>query len=132
MSTKQTSKRSHPPLQIWERWLNINHAKLLRGETLPWPPSLPHPLHLGFKKIRMAEKVGQKRDWVLSQADGSRIHIHDYGEGRMQVHRDRYDPARGILHGLAHWFTEAAGGRLVLDLLIGRHKALTARASKKK
>lgn len=115
----------------WNKWLDEHYAELCMGMQLTFPKSLPHPVYSGFKRIRMAENVGQRRDWALSLKDGARIHIHDFGNNRMVVHRDRYDPAKGIFSSLAHWLTEAASGKLALDIFFGRHKAITAHADRR-
>ncbi len=38
--------------------------------------------------------------------DGSRVHVHEFPDGRRFVHRDRHDPDQGFGHMLAHLFTE--------------------------
>lgn len=47
-------------------------------------------------------------------SDGSRIHVHAYHDGRRVVHRDQYDPARGIGPLIAHLAADTPLGILAL------------------
>jgi hypothetical protein len=59
----------------------------------------------------------------VSCSDGSRIHVHEFPDGRLVAHRDRYDPDAGFGHAVAHLLTETFVGPLVavgIALVIGR------------
>jgi hypothetical protein len=47
----------------------------------------------------------------MSVEDGSRIHVHEFRDGSMVVHRDRIDPSRGPAHAVAHVVCETRIGR---------------------
>jgi ketosteroid isomerase-like protein len=85
---------------------------LKAGEKVQVPFSLPHPSVSGFDCPDLAEDVGQSTDWVASFRDGSRVHLHEFTDGRIVAHRDKVDPARGPLDAVWHWFTEARSGQI--------------------
>lgn len=85
---------------------------LKRGKTLAM---LVHPSTVdGFVRTSGMEPHGQVEDWVRSMPDGSRLHAHVYADGRIAVHRDRWDPARGPLSTAAHVALETTAGRMAL------------------
>jgi hypothetical protein len=63
--------------------------------------------------------VGQIADWTVSLDDGSRVHVHEYPDGSLVVHRDALDPARGPLRALGHVACETTLGRWTLLGLLG-------------
>lgn len=97
----------------WSNWLIHMWNHLRRGKKIIAPQYLLHPCHAGFARTGLAEPIGQMSDWVLSLKDGSRIHIHEYRDGTLRVHRDRIDPSRGPIEAATHWFTESPSGQLV-------------------
>ena len=104
--------------RAWEEW--IPWDDLRAGERACAPAELPHPTAAGFKKTRLASGVGQVADWVHPLSDGSRLHAHEFADGRVVVHRDRLDPGRGPVAACAHWFSECPEGRaLGVGLLAG-------------
>lgn len=80
------------------------------------PSSLPHPSAGGFHLISPAMPDGQVGDWGLSLDDGSRIHLHEFADGRLIAHRDVFDPDRGIGHAIAHVIAETPLGAAVAVL----------------
>lgn len=76
-------------------------------------PSLPDPRIAGFRPESLAENVGQVRDWVRPCPDGSRLHLHQMGDGSLWLHRDRIDPGRGVVPALLHIVTETKFGQTV-------------------
>jgi hypothetical protein len=85
-------------------------VRLARGDkvTMPlaWQPA-------GYRRIRLAERVGQLEDWVLALPDGSRLHAWLMRDGAWIVHRDAIDPDRSPLHALAHIATETRVGKVL-------------------
>lgn len=96
----------------WDAWLHFAWPRLVRGERVE-ASGLGHPMRAGFRRLSIAEAVGQTEDWALSMTDGSRIHLHGYGQPaeRWIAHRDRFDPARGLLSAARHVCTETKTGR---------------------
>lgn len=99
---------------FWNQWLAASWADLHRGSRVSVPTWLPHPRWSGFETPPLAEPAGQTADWVRSLSDGSRLHIHEFADGRMVAHRDPTDPKRGPLHAVWHWATESTSGRLAV------------------
>ncbi len=95
----------------WLSWVQQNWPTLSAGGRLEPPPWFAHPGVAGFEQTSLAEGAGQVRDWVRSFVDGSRIHIHELADGRLIVHRDATDPARGPLEAAWHWVTESTSGK---------------------
>lgn len=104
----------------WPTWTAHAWPALARGQRVLIPPELPHPRASGWRIPRTALRVGQVCDWVQSMPDGSRLHVHEFPDGRLVCHRDRFDPARGALHALAHVATETPAGRAVAVGLAAR------------
>lgn len=96
----------------WPSWLAAAWPSLVRGAHVALPPELPHPRAMGWRIPRAAVKVGQVTDWVQSLPDGSRLHVHEFPDGRLVCHRDRWDPSRGALHAVAHVLGETPTGRV--------------------
>lgn len=92
-------------------WLEKARTALSSDQKVLVPAYLPHPAVVGFKALGFAEDHGQERDWVAPQPDGSRLHAHEYANGTLVLHRDRYDPGAGALEALAHVATETKLGR---------------------
>lgn len=98
------------------RWLQLSIDQLRAGKKVDWPSAyLGHPTAHGFStKGGPFLQVGQCRDWTLGLADGSRLHAHlDCETGRILVHRDRFDPSRGLLHAIAHLVAETPAGPIL-------------------
>jgi hypothetical protein len=100
----------------WNDWIATAWPKLASGAKLEAPRHLPHPKHAGFNSESIATPEGQCANWVLSYNDGSRIHVHEHGDGRRVVHRDQYDPNQGLGNMIAHLVFETA---LVPVVLLG-------------
>ncbi len=101
---------------LWQRWFEQNIPALQNGNHLVIPHELPHPSDVGFKHIRLAESVGQTRDWGWSLPTGSRVHVHEFDDGHMRAHLDRYDPDRSFGHWLAHGIYESKTVRRLIRL----------------
>lgn len=100
----------------WSDWLRAEWPWLTKGRKLPVPGWLPHPRDAGFTTTALAERVGQVTDWVLPLKDGSRIHVHEFPDGRLIAHRDPTDPERGPFHAVWHWLFESSSGKLALGI----------------
>jgi len=88
--------------------------ELCRGRKVPMrvhPSTVP-----GFVRATGCEPHGQVEDWVRSMPDGSRLHAHVFPDGRVSVHRDRFDPNRGTLHRVAHVALETRGGQIAVAM----------------
>jgi len=94
----------------WISWINQNGRAFARGEKLVAPAFLPHPSFGGFRAITLATPAGQCSDWVVPDVQGGRIHVHLHCDGRMEAHRDRYDPDQGLESLVKHLVTETFVG----------------------
>jgi hypothetical protein len=93
----------------WASWLSANREDLGVGAKVNVPSYLPHPQYAGFSKELVATPEGQVANWTLSvPADGSRIHVHEFADGRLVAHRDRYDPNHSLGNLVAHLLFETA------------------------
>ena|ERR1041385_2499567 len=97
----------------WVAWTSAHWQELSSGGKLAVSPWLTHPRLAGFYPIDIATPEGQSLDWGLSLTDGSRIHVHEFSDGTLVAHRDRFDPQRGLGPMLAHLLTETFVGPLV-------------------
>lgn len=86
----------------WLRWITENWSALIAGWKLEAPSWLLPMPESGFSAQPFASPDGQVADWTLSMRDESRIHVHEFADGRRIVHRDKHDPDQGILNMLAH------------------------------
>lgn len=111
----------------WSSWIDSAWPKLTAGAKLEVPRHLPHPKHAGFSPESIATPEGQCADWVLSYNDESRVHVHEYCDGRRVVHRDQYDPNQGLGNLLAHLVFETA---LVPVVLLGIGLVAAARSAR--
>jgi hypothetical protein len=111
-------------MSLWNTWIMDNWQLLLKRKHLPVPTWLPHRALSGFKAFTMSTPAGQCRDWSIPPPDGSRIHVHEFPDGRLVAHRDRFDPDRGIVHAAAHFFSETEVG---LTAAVRRLAAASAR-----
>ena len=100
----------------WMDWLRAVWPQLVKGKKVVAPWWLPHPRDDGFTTTALAEHVGQVADWALPLRDGSRIHVHEFSDGRLVVHRDPTDPERSPIHALRHWLFESTSGRVALGI----------------
>jgi hypothetical protein len=100
--------------RIWMTWVNQNWQRFLKGEKIEAPVWLAAPADAGFEVIEIAHPVGQSSDWGLSLSDNSRIHVHEYANGRRVAHRDVHNPKRGLGPMLAHLMQETPYGILAL------------------
>lgn len=98
----------------WRAWYRQNRQALCDGAQLTVPVILPHPSQSGFAPTSLAENVGQVRDWAASVSDGSRLHVHEFADGSLNVHRDATDPSRGLTSAVWHWATESTSGRVIV------------------
>lgn len=92
--------------QRWVNWINQWWIALSTGNKIEVPTWLGAPHQAGFHLIPVAHPAGQIRDWGLAMSDGSRIHIHEFANGRYVAHRDKFDPARGLESSVAHVMQE--------------------------
>lgn len=99
------------PIRLWTAWLERARTTLSSDQKVLVPAYLPHPASVGFRFLGFAEDHGQERDWIAPQPDGSRLHAHEYADGTLVLHRDRYDPGAGALEALVHVATETKLGR---------------------
>lgn len=95
----------------WEAWLPW--GELRRGAKVPVPTNLPHPKEIGFTYTTWAKDVGEVANWVRSLRDGSRLHVHEFADGTLVVHRDAIDPARGPVVATFHWLGETPEGNVL-------------------
>ncbi|HEX6039314.1 hypothetical protein [Longimicrobium sp.] len=100
----------------WAYWLGVNWTSLTSGAKIFAPGSLAPPQEVGFMALPFAHPVGQVKDWGMSLADGSRIHVHEFANGTRVVHRDQHDPAAGVGPALAHLMHETPYGKLALGI----------------
>lgn len=103
----------------WQTWLANVWPALVAGQQVEVPTQLPHPSKVGFEKCKRAEPCGQVADWVFSVDDGARLHVHEFADGRLVVHRDRIDPALSAGHAVWHWLREARSGKSVAGVAAG-------------
>ena len=95
-------------------WLGSVWKDLVEGRRVMVPYGFPHPTRIGFIRISIAEDHGQVADWCVSLIDGSRLHIHEYSNGSMWIHRDLYNPEKGPIEGIAHVLVETDFGKAVI------------------
>lgn len=105
-------------MNFWIDWIRNNFFRFVNGEWLQVPEYLPHPEYAGFAQIGIAENHGQINNYAVSFADGSRLHIHEYQDGRLVAHRDKYDPDKGVINTALHFFTETNVGKVAGICLI--------------
>jgi hypothetical protein len=86
----------------WLPWIQENWALLAAGYRVEAPPWLVPMPQSGFARQTFAAPTGQVADWTLSMTDESRVHVHEFADGRRVVHRDKHDPDQGLLNMLAH------------------------------
>lgn len=111
---------------MWLMWIGEHWDELEARKKLTAPSWLPHPGKAGFKQESVATPAGQCRDWVLSLPDQSRVHVHEFRDGRLVAHRDKYDPNSSPMNAIAHFFGETEIGRvaLLVGLFIGGARLL--------
>ncbi len=123
-------------MELWEQWLSARWSYLVAGQEIDATWQVPHPSTAGFTRTDLAEGHGQLVDWELAVTDGSRIHVHEFADGRLVVHRDAINPSRGPLEAMMHWFSESALGKAVFVTgsvaLIGVAVALVGGGGKRK
>ena len=110
-----TPKAGATPEAAWRDWLPW--AELAAGQKIEVPRGLPHPKEAGFRFTRWGRGVGQTADWVHPLPDHSRLHAHEFADGRLVVHRDRLDPGRGPAVATIHWLSECPEGNVLLGVL---------------
>src|SRR5215831_8501760 len=86
----------------WLPWIQENWALLSAGYKVEAPLWLTPMPQSGFAQQALATPAGQAADWTLSMTDESRVHVHEFADGRRVVHRDEHDPDQGLLNMLAH------------------------------
>jgi hypothetical protein len=96
-------------------WLTQYWQPLCAGEKITLA-FRSHPETLGFRRIALAERVGQVGDWALSLDDGSRLHLWLMPDGRWILHRDAVDPARSAIHAAVHVATETRIGLALIAM----------------
>ena len=116
----------------WDGLIANAWPHLVAGRQIEVPPGFPHPRWSGFEAPFLAEPVGQSFDWVKSYADGSRIHVHEFSNGKLVVHRDATDPSVSPFHALWHWVTESTSGMVfAVSAAAGTTALLIAKVTKK-
>ncbi len=105
-------------VDTWNCWLECNWPDLMAGKKVLLPSNLSHPNTVGFTYTRWGSPAGQAKDWVLSTPEDGRLHVHEYNDGSFKLHRDRIDPASGVLPAVVHWTSEAPEGQITLATLI--------------
>lgn len=98
----------------WITWINANWSQLSAGFKLAVPPWLPHPGRAGFRRLSVGTPHGQVADWGLSFTDGSRVHLHQFADGAIVAHRDRWDPDSTLGRLLAHILLETFAGPMLV------------------
>lgn len=94
----------------WNDFISVYWALLARGERIAVSASPEQLEAAGFRRFSMAMSVGQIANWALPLTDRSRLHIHQFENGAMVVHRDKHDPGLGPLDLAAHLLTETFVG----------------------
>jgi len=102
----------------WTGWIAAMWPQLLRGDRLTAPPHLMSPALAGLRRLAFGTPSGQSADWSIPYDDGSRAHIHEFADGRLIVHRDRFDPDRGLGNFVAHLMSETFVGPLVIGVVV--------------
>lgn len=91
----------------WDSWLPWD--RLCAGEHVEVPVELSLD-DVGFEKTWLAKSCGQVEDWVKRLPDGSRLHAHEFSDGRIEIHRDALDPSQGPATATMHWLSETSEG----------------------
>jgi hypothetical protein len=89
----------------WGEYLRRAWPLFLKGQRVNVPQELRSTVRT-LRVPRVAKNVGQSGNYVLPCTDGSRIHVHEYADGRLVAHRDRTDPGRSPLHAVWHLLTD--------------------------
>lgn len=104
----------------WMMWINNNWLELKKGRKLfVRQRGLPHPGNAdsGFTRV-IGWPVEQSCDWGLPLEDGSRVHVQCFttkeGTPVYGIHRDRWDPSRGLASALKHLVLETPAGAVGL------------------
>lgn len=104
----------------WMPWIHERWPLLANRAKLEAPSWLPHPRWTeGFSAIAVATPEGQIANWGLPLSDGSRIHVHEFSDGKLIAHRDQFDPERSPLHLVAHLALETPVGLIALACTVG-------------
>lgn len=115
-------------MREWLDWYDIERARFLGGVERDAPPTLPHPATVPeMTPLAFAEPRGQVADWGFGLPDGSRLHVQGWPDGRLIVHRDKWNPARGWVSAGVHIATETVAGGILLSVLTGILGAAAAR-----
>ena len=110
--------KQNSEIKAWESWYEKNHTDLFKGHKVKVEENLIHPREISeFKKLLFADDVGQAKDWAISIHNGSRLHIHEYSDGQLVGHLDKYDPGKSIFHAVTHWATESKSGLSMMGLI---------------
>ncbi len=108
---------------LWNRLVRHRWAELMAGKKIDLlVPETFHPKHDPLFRANSGWPVGQACDYTLSMTDDSRVHVQCFGvEGgklRLRVHRDRWDPDKGLGHALAHAAFETPLGLFAAGLML--------------
>jgi hypothetical protein len=95
---------------MWLPLIQVHWQQLVNGGRVHAPAWLDSPGNYGFKRLGIALPQGQSADWAMSCSDGSRIHIHEFLDGRRVIHRDKHDPDKDLGSMIAHLLTETPVG----------------------
>lgn len=96
----------------WRAWTEQHWSALANGDAIALPEGMVHPRDAGFGVPWVRVGAGQVADWTRALPDGSRLHVHEYPEGLLVAHRDRWDPGRSPAHALLHVIAETPLGGL--------------------
>lgn len=91
---------------IFEHFIRRNYSKLVKGEEVLLPAGFKNLSQFGFKEEYIAQPVGQIKNYVLSNSNGSRYHVHEFEDGRQVIHLDKYDPNKDLPNLIKHLFKE--------------------------
>jgi len=97
----------------WSNWLGSAWGDLVEGRRVIVPRSLPHPGRIGFERTSLAEDVGQIADWSMPVKDGSRLHVHEFRNMVLVIHRDTLNPDEGLLPAIGHFILDTDLGKVV-------------------
>ena len=102
---------------IFEQFIKNNSSKLARGERVLLPIWFKNLSQIGFTEESFSQPVGQIKDYVLSNKDGSRFHVHEFEDGSLVIHLDKFDPNKDLSSLIKHLIQETWIAPLVLAFL---------------
>ena len=94
----------------WVAWIGENWLALEKGSKIEAPWWLVPLAQAGFRRTECASPEGRAAHWTLALDDRSRIHVHEYPDGRRVVHRDKHNPEAGPADMIAHLMFDTPWG----------------------